>query len=238
MSFALGAGEVIAGWERALASMKQGELAALEVPPEMAYGEAEVAGGVGPLRFELELLEVLPAAEVPFPVKEDMSAEERLLQAAKEKEEGNVHFKAGSFQEAKEAYLNALYLLGFEADCDQRSEEGVWLDAFRRETRQKVALACQLNLCQCLLKLEEYLAAVQSASAALELDGANSKALYRRGLAQLGAGEAKLARSDLAAAARLEPRNAEIRRSLESCQQRLAGEKTATKEALGGFLSR
>ena len=32
------------------------------------------------------------------------------------------------------------------------------------------------------------------------------QALYRRGLAQLGAGEAKLARSDLAAAARLEPR--------------------------------
>lgn len=241
MCFALGQGDVIAGWESALPSMRCGELAMLIVHPDMSYGEAELAAV--PMRsclhFELELLHVLPAADAPSMfVKEDMSVEERLVEATKSKELGNARFKVGSFKDAICAYLDAIYFLGYEADCDQRAEDGLWSDPLRAEERKALALASQLNLCQSLLKLEDHEAALQHAEAAVALQPDNSKALYRRGLASMGCGHFTKAKSDLLAAAKKEPRSTEIRRSLEECQQRIANEKSATKDAYGGFLSR
>eukprot|EP00434_Breviolum_minutum_P046428 symbB.v1.2.041990.t1/scaffold8988.1/size4487/1 len=163
MSFALGQGDVISGWESALPSMRCGELAALIVDPEMSYGEAQIASvPTGScLHFELELLGILPAADASSVVKEDMSVEERLV---------------GSFKDAICAYLDAIYFLGYEADCDQRAEDGLWSDPLRAEERITLALACQLNLCQSLLKLQDHPAALQHAEAAVSLQPENSKA--------------------------------------------------------------
>lgn len=85
----------------------------------------------------------------------------------------------------------------------------------------------------------------------MRLRPGNAKALYRRGLALQGCGELALARVDLLAAARQEPRNQELRRSLEEpgalsrgsrrgprCLSRAAEQKKGTKEDYGGFLSR
>jgi peptidylprolyl isomerase len=58
-SFPLGAGQVIPGWDEALAMMKIGSRAIITIPPEMGYG-ARGAGGVIPpnatLVFDVELL--------------------------------------------------------------------------------------------------------------------------------------------------------------------------------------
>jgi FKBP-type peptidyl-prolyl cis-trans isomerase FkpA len=59
--FALGAGQVIKGWDQGVAGMKVGGRRTLRIPPEMGYGAAgsppTIPGGAG-LSFDVELLAV------------------------------------------------------------------------------------------------------------------------------------------------------------------------------------
>lgn len=67
------------------------------------------------------------------------------------------------------------------------------------------------NLSLCLVKLEDFKRAAESASAALQLDPDNSKGHYYRGRALVALGEWELARDDLVKAAKLQPNNMGIR---------------------------
>lgn len=66
--FTLGAGQVIAGWERGLVGMRVGGLRRLVVPPSLGYGS--VRRGIVPpnatLVFEIELIAVeMPGSAAP-----------------------------------------------------------------------------------------------------------------------------------------------------------------------------
>jgi peptidylprolyl isomerase len=74
-SFALGKGMVIAGWDEGIALMHVGEKAELTIPPALAFGENEGAGGLVPpnstLIFEVELVSIQEGApEAPTTVEE------------------------------------------------------------------------------------------------------------------------------------------------------------------------
>jgi peptidylprolyl isomerase len=62
ITFQLGAGRVIPGWDQGIVGLQVGERARLIIPPDLAYGDAGAGSAIGPgetLVFDVELVEVL-----------------------------------------------------------------------------------------------------------------------------------------------------------------------------------
>ncbi|GAB4454998.1 MAG: FKBP-type peptidyl-prolyl cis-trans isomerase [Anaerolineae bacterium] len=68
ITFVIGAGQVIPGWDEGIALLKEGSKGVLAIPPELAYGEAGAGGVIPPnatLYFEVELVGIEPAPPPP-----------------------------------------------------------------------------------------------------------------------------------------------------------------------------
>jgi tetratricopeptide (TPR) repeat protein len=152
--------------------------------------------------------------------REPRTKKERMEAAKKRKEQGNVFFRDGNFEDAVLRYSQAV------AHCDQLFD----LTDEQKKEVQDLKISCYLNLSASYIKLKKYERARENAAMALKMEGSNVKALFRRGQAHYYLREFEEAKEDLSKAAKLEPKNAEVLKQLKQVQEQLALEKEKQKK--------
>ncbi|XP_073039272.1 LOW QUALITY PROTEIN: peptidyl-prolyl cis-trans isomerase FKBP62-like [Primulina eburnea] len=203
--------QVIDGLDRAVITMKKGEVAHLEIAPEYAFGSLET---------QQELNTVPPNSTVYYDVelvsfvkeKEswDLKTEEKIEAAGKKKEEGNALFKAGKYERASKRYEKAVKYIEYDTSF---SEE---------EKKQSKALkvSCNLNNAACMLKLKDYKQTEKLCTKVLELESTNVKALYRRAQAYTNVGDLDLAERDIKKALEIDPDNREVKLGYKALKEK------------------
>jgi peptidylprolyl isomerase len=230
--FTLGTGSVIKAWDMGVATMKRGEKAVLTAAPEYAYGASGAGDKIPPnatLKFEVECLNWT----TPPPSLEDMSIQAKFDRATSEKARGNTEIKAKNFYAAATAYSEAIRCLEHALDTMSGDEDEELLGSC-----EELLMSCRGNASLAALKLEDWDSAVVHASAVLEFDNDNVKALFRRGTAQSKLGALEEAWEDLLAAAKLQPADKSIRAALEGVKRARAAQKKRDKAAFGGMFSK
>ena len=187
-------------------------------------GRCHVANGVVTLRAPRTHMRIRRPSATPVT---------RGAQAAK-KERGNVYFKRGELKEAIGRYEKSNTHAPTDKDWD-KSEKSAEDRAAGVALARKTKLSCYLNIAASQLRLDDAAAAVTACTSALEIDAQNAKALYRRGQAQMALGEIGAAKTDLLAAARLDPKSREVRNELEALKAKREEGRARDKAAFGGM---
>lgn len=140
--------------------------------------------------------------ETPLSDADKIEVGERVRQV------GNKAFLAQQYELAIDKYEKALRYL---ASAIPTSAAG--------QAIKDKKLACHNNAAQCYLKLEKWADARDAAANALDIDGSNNKARFRRGTALIGLGDYDDAVNDLKACAEAEPGNADVAAKLQFARE-------------------
>ncbi|KAL9256881.1 Peptidyl-prolyl cis-trans isomerase FKBP65-like protein [Drosera capensis] len=194
--------QVIDGLDKAVVTMKKGELARLIIAPEYAFGSSEstqelaVVPPNSTVYYEVELVSFEKEKE-----SWDMNTQEKIEMAGKKKEEGNALFKAGKYARASKRYEKGAKCI--EYDTSFSDEE--------KKQSKALKITCNLNNAACKLKLKDYKQAEKLCTKVLELDSRNVKALYRRVQAYIHLVDLELAEIDIKKALEIEPDNRAVK---------------------------
>jgi len=212
--FTIGKGQVIKGWDQGFATMHKGEKGILRCKPEFAYGE-QATGSIpanSTLNFDVELISFGPKPKEKW----EMSAEEKEAIAMEHKEKGTGLFKEKQFEDALEAYKEAIEY------CSGGS----------------LAASCNLNAALCCINSSQYSEALAYSTAALEIEPENVKALYRRGVARNSLGLSEEALIDLNTALSLDADNKSVKVEIAKAKKNIANARKKEKATFGGFFSK
>ncbi|KAG4940775.1 hypothetical protein JHK87_044646 [Glycine soja] len=119
-----GAIQVIDGLDRAVLTMKKGEVALLTIAPEYAFGSSEsqqelaVVPPNSTLYYEIELVSFEKEKE-----SWDMDTPEKIEAAGKKKEEGNALFKAGKYARASKRYEKAVKFIEYDTAFSEEEKK-------------------------------------------------------------------------------------------------------------------
>ncbi|XVF08192.1 hypothetical protein REPUB_Repub06bG0205000 [Reevesia pubescens] len=184
VEFSSGEGMVPEGFEMCVRLMLPGEIALVTCPPDYAYDKFSRPPNVpegAHVQWEIELL--------GFEMPKDwtgLNFQNIMDEAEKIRVTGNRLFKEGKYELAKAKYEKVLRK--FNHVNPQTDEEGkVFLD-----TRNLL----HLNVAACFLKMGECRKSIEACNKVLDATPVHVKALYRRGMAYMAAGDFKEARSD------------------------------------------
>uniref|UniRef100_A0ACD5ZG38 Uncharacterized protein n=1 Tax=Avena sativa TaxID=4498 RepID=A0ACD5ZG38_AVESA len=195
--------QVIEGLDKAVLSMKKGEVAFVTIAPEHAYGPDETKQDLAvvppnaTVYYEVELLSFEKEKE-SWELKDNT---EKIEAAAKKKDEGNVWFKVGKYARASKRYGKALSFIEYD---NSFSEE-------EKQLSKALKVSCKLNDAACKLKLKDYKGAKELCTEVLEIDSTNVKALYRRAQAYTHLVELDLAELDIKNALEIDPENRDVK---------------------------
>jgi peptidylprolyl isomerase len=223
LTFTVGVGQVIKGWDEGFASMKVGEKALLEITPEYGYGASgspPKIPGNATLHFDVELL----GFKEKHKEKDEMLPGEAIELAKKLKTEGTEFFQNKNYQDAVNKYKDA---------ASYAVNEGT-------DEEHALYVSCSLNVAMCSIKLKEWADAVKACTSVLKMDfeEKNIKALYRRGLARINLGLLQEAKEDLMAVYNEDPQNKDVRKALASLKEAHAENKKKEKAAFGGIFNK
>lgn len=215
--FQLGNGDVVAGMDLAVSTMRKGELSSYIVQPAYAYGEMGCAPripGNMPIMYEIELMNYF-----------ESEGSERFF-AMNRKERTEVTFKEmckyvrGDKDAAKEFFNRRSYrdAIGRYLRCIKVLEEWSLSDEEEESEQQNLLRIMYLNTAQCFLHLCRPGRTVVYAKKALYLNQEDVKAMFKVGKAFRLLGEYDKARKYLMDAKKIKPMNAEIGQELEELE--------------------
>ncbi|KAH7573362.1 hypothetical protein ACOSP7_006991 [Xanthoceras sorbifolium] len=194
--------QVIDGLDRAVKTMKKGEISLVTIQPEYGFGpfdsqqDLAIVHANSTLFYEVEMVSFVKEKE-----SWDMSTQEKIEAAGKKKEEGNALFKMGKYERASKRYEKAVKYI--EYDSSFSDEE--------KQQTKVLKITCTLNNAACKLKLKEYKQAEKLCTKVLELDTRNVKALYRRAQAYIQLVDLDLAELDIKKALEIDPDNRDVK---------------------------
>ncbi|KAL7124564.1 hypothetical protein ABFS83_14G056800 [Erythranthe nasuta] len=204
--------QVIEGLDKAVATMKKGEIAVLTIDPQYAFGSSEskqdlaIVPPNSTVYYDVELVSFVKEKE-----SWDMNTEEKIEAAGKKKEEGNSLFKAGKYAKASKRYEKAAKYIEHETSFSDEE----------KKLCKVLKVTCNLNNAACKLKLKDYKQAEKLCSKVLELESTNVKALYRRAQAYMNMADLDVAEIDIKKALELDPENREVKLGYKALKEKM-----------------
>lgn len=204
--------QVIEGLDRAVSTMKKGEMALMTISPEYAFGASESKQDLATVPpnatvyYEVELVSFVKEKE-----SWDMNTAEKIEAAGKKKEEGNALFKAGKYLRASKRYEKAIKYIDYDTSF---SEE-------EKAQSKVLKITCNLNSAACKLKLKDYKQAEKLCTKVLELESTNVKALYRRAQAYMNMADLDLAEFDIKKALEIDPNNRDVKLEYKALKEKV-----------------
>ncbi|KAJ9176630.1 hypothetical protein P3X46_011921 [Hevea brasiliensis] len=204
--------QVIEGLDRAVMTMKKGEVALLTIAAEYAFGSSEsqqelaVVPPNSTVYYEVELVSFVKEKE-----SWDMNTQEKIEAAGKKKEEGNVLFKAGKYAKASKRYEKAVKYIEYDSSFGEEE----------KKQAKALKVASNLNNAACKLKLKDYKQAEKLCTKVLEMESRNVKALYRRAQAYIQLADLDVAEFDVKKALEIDPENRDVKLEYKTLKEKM-----------------